>query len=330
MKAMVYHDYGSPDVLHCEEIEKPFPNDDQVLIKVHAASVNPLDVGLMKGRPYIFRLLFGLPKPKVTRPGRDVAGEVEAIGKNVTQFKPGDKVFGICTSGGWMKKTDGAFAEYACTLESGLSKKPESVSYEQAASVPVAACTALQALRDKGKLHAGQKVLIHGAGGGVGTFAVQIAKAFGAEVTAVSAGENMGLLRAIGADHVLDYDVEDFTQRSELYDLIFDCYATHPVQACKQVLSDRGTYIKIGGPVSVSGMLAQGISMLVLSKLGPQKFEGFLARVTQRDLNFIGQMMDKGELRPVIDRCYELNDVPDAMRYLDEGHAHGKVVIRVG
>ena len=221
MKAMVYHNYGSPDVLQYEEIEKPAPEDNEVLIKVRAASVNPLDRGELKGLPYIFRLVFGLRKPEATRPGRpgvDVAGQVEAVGRNVTHFKPGDEVFGVCISNPqassvkvWVHH-QGAFAEYACVPESTLVLKPNNVTFEQAASVPVAALTALQGLRDKGHIQPGQKVLIHGAGGGVGTFAVQIAKSFGADVTGVSSTGNMDMVQSIGADQVIDYTQEDFTK----------------------------------------------------------------------------------------------------------------------
>src|SRR4051812_30697744 len=229
MKAIVYFDYGSPDVLKCEEIEKPKLADDEVLIRVRAASINPLDWRLMRGAPYIARLLFGLRKPSVTQPGRagrDVAGQIEAIGRNVTQFKPSDEVFGAC---------QGALAEYACASESKLVMKPDNVTFEQAASVPVAALTALQSLRDKGEIRAGQKVLINGAAGGVGTFAVQIGKSFGAEVTGVCSTRNVEMVRAIGADHVIDYTLEDFTEGGQRYDLILDCHASHSLSECRRV-----------------------------------------------------------------------------------------------
>src|SRR5882724_11281286 len=230
MKAIAYHNYGSPDVLQCEEIEKPTPGDHEVLIKVRAASVNPFDRHY-RGRPYLIRIKTGLSKPKDTRLGRDVAGQVEAVGRNVTQFKPGDKIFGTCS---------GAFAEYACASESALVIKPDSVTWEQAASVPIAGLTALQGLRDKGKLQPGQQVLINGAAGGVGTFAVQIAKSFGADVTGVCSTGNIDLVRSIGADQVIDYTREDFTKGTQCYDLILDCISNHSLAACRRVLNPKG------------------------------------------------------------------------------------------
>src|SRR5262249_40382873 len=218
MKAAVYRRYGPPEVIQIEDVERPVPKDNEVLIKVRAASVNPLDCGLMKGKPHSFRILFGLRKPRLTRPGVDVAGQVESCGRNVAQFKPGDEVFGSCR---------GAFAEYVCTSESKLATKPDNVTFEQAASVPVAGFTALQGLRDKGHIQPGQKVLINGAAGGVGTFAVQIAKSFGAEVTGVCSTRNSEMVRSIGADRVVDYSQEDFTESGYCYDLIFDTYVSH-------------------------------------------------------------------------------------------------------
>jgi NADPH:quinone reductase-like Zn-dependent oxidoreductase len=231
MKAVVYYNYGSPDVLKCEEIEKPTAGDNEVLIKVRAASVNPLDWHLMRGTPYVVHITAGLLKPKVTRLGVDVAGQVEAVGRNVTQFKPGDEVFGACR---------GAFADYACTSESALVTKPENVTFEQAASVQVAAFTALQGLRDKGKIQPGHKVLINGAAGGVGTFAVQIAKSFGTEVTGVCSTRNVDMVRSIGADHVIDYTQQDFTKTGQRYDLILDCVGNHSLLACRRVLTPKG------------------------------------------------------------------------------------------
>jgi NADPH:quinone reductase-like Zn-dependent oxidoreductase len=319
MKAIVYYNYGSPDVLQLEEIEKPIAGDNEVLIKVRAASVNPLDRGELKGAPYIFRIIFGLRKPEATRPGRpgvDVAGQVEAIGRNVTQFKPGDEVFGMCISNPqasgvkvWVHH-QGAFAEYACVPESTLVLKPNSVTFEQAASAPVAALTALQGLRDKGHIQPGQKVLIHGAGGGVGTFAVQIAKSF-------------------GADRVIDYTQEDFTESGQRYDLIFDCFANHPLSACRRVLNPRGIYVGVGPPATGGwiGILTSLIQMLVFSRLTSQKLVTFLARPTKEDLTIMGEVLATGKVTPVIDRCYRLSQVPEAIRYLEEGHARGKVVI---
>ena len=234
MKAIVYYNYGSPDVLKCDVIEKPIPGDNEVLIKVRAASVNPLDWHFMRGTPYLLRLMAGLRKPTDTRLGVDVAGQVEAVGRNVTQFKPGDEVFGSCR---------GAFAECTCAPESALVLKPVNVTFEQAASVPVAAFTALQGLRDKGHIQPWQKVLINGAAGGVGTFAVQIAKSFGAEVTGVCSTRNVDMVRSIGADRVIDYTQEDFTKMGQLFDLFFDAVGNHSLLACRRVLSTKGIYV---------------------------------------------------------------------------------------
>ena len=264
MKAIVYHNYGSPDVLRLEEIEKPVPNDNQVLVRVRAASVNPLDWHYMEGTPYFVRLLTGLRKPKDTRLGVDVAGQVEAVGRNVTQFKPGDEVFGACR---------GAFAEYACTSESALVMKPDNVTFEQAASVPVAALTALQGLRDKGQIQPGQKVLINGAAGGVGTFAVQIAKSFGADVTGVCSTRNVDMVRSIGADRVIDYTREDFTKSGQRYDLIFDCVGNHSLSACRRVLNPKGIYAYRSEDQRrwLIGPLARPIKALVLSRFVSQE-----------------------------------------------------------
>ena len=329
MKAFVYHDYGPPEVLKCEEVEKPVPEGNEVLIRVRAASVNPLDCGMMKGKPYLFRIFFGLPKPRVTRPGRDVAGEVEAVGANVTEFKPGDAVFGLCTAG-TVGDRGGAFAEYVCTCESALASKPEAVTFEQAASSPIAGLTALQGLRDKGRLQAGQKVLINGASGGVGTFAIQIAKAHGAEVTAVCSARNTEMVKSIGADHVIDYTQENFTKRRQRYDLIFDLAGNHSFWECRQVLTPRGTFLGvgvIGAPVSFLGLFARLAAGLALSQFVGQKYLTFIAKPSKQDLDLIGQMMASGKLKPVIDRRYCLSETPDAMRYLDQSHARGKVLI---
>jgi len=320
MKAAVCSRYGPPYVVEIKEVEKPVPNDNEVLIRVRAASVNPLDSHLMKIKRNVGRILFGLRKPKITRPGRDVAGQVEAVGRNVTQFKPGDDVFGSCR---------GAFAEYACTSESALVKKPDNVTFEQAASAPVAAITALQGLRDKGKIQPGQKVLINGAAGGVGTFAVQIAKSFGADVTGVCSTRNMDMVRAIGADRVIDYTQEDFTKSGQRYDLIFDLVSNHSLLACRRVLNPKGIYIA-AGILSVRGMiglLAYLIKPLVLSLFVSQKLVLFLARLSKEDLAIVRELLDTGKVTPVIDKRYRLSEVPEAIRYLEEGHARGKVVI---
>ena len=327
MKAVVYYNYGSPDVLKCEEIENPTAGDNEVLIKVRAASVNPLDWHFMRGTPYFVRILAGLRKPKVTRLGVDVAGQVEAVGRNVTQFKPGDEVFGACR---------GAFAEYACASESALVMKPDNVTFEQAASVPIAALTAVQGLRlgglgDKGQIQPGQKVLINGAAGGVGTFAVQIAKSFGADVTGVCSTRNVDMVRSIGADRVIDYTQEDFTKSGQRYDLLFDCVGNHSLLACRRVLNPKGIYIPVGGEGGrwMIGPLARSITALVLSRFVSQKLVAFfLARLSKDgDLAILRELMKAGKVTPVIDKRYRLSEVPEAIRYLEEGHARGKVVI---
>src|SRR5438132_7722694 len=321
MKAIVYHRYGSPDVLEFEDIEKPIPGDDQVLIKVHAASVNPFDCHFVRGEPYIFRIMMGLRKPKSTRLGVDVAGQVEAVGRNITRFKPGDQVFGA---------SRGAFAEYVCTSESALTTKPRNVTFEHAASVPIAGVTALQALRDNGKLHAGQKVLINAAAGGVGTLAVQIAKSFGAEVTGVCSTKSVDMVRSIGADRVIDYTSEDFTRSGQRYDLILDCFANHSFSACRRVLNPQGVYMIVGGqPRRLIGALIRWITARVLSRFvnQSQKLVLVRAKLRKEDLAILGDLMEAGKLTPVIDRRYRLSEVREAVRYLGEGHARGKVVI---
>jgi NADPH:quinone reductase-like Zn-dependent oxidoreductase len=319
MRAIAYHNYGSPDVLKCEEIEKPTAGDNEVLIKVHAASVNPIDFHFMRGKPSFIRIMTGLRKPKDTGVGRDVAGRVETVGSNVTEFKPGDEVFGTCR---------GAFAEYACASESALVMKPGGVTFEQAASVPVAALTALQGLRDKGKIQPGQKVLINAASGGVGTFSVQIAKSFGADVTGVCSTRNLEMVRSIGADRVIDYTREDFTKGGKRYDLILDCYATHSLSALRSALNPKGIYVGVGGPVgSTIGIMAGLVKSLALSPFVSQKFVTFMARLNKEDLAVMRGLMETGKVTPVIDRRYSLDEVPEAMRYLGEGHARGKVVI---
>jgi len=318
MKAIVCHNYGPPDVLRCEEVEKPAAGDNEVLIKVRAASGNPLDWKIMKGRPYIARIMFGLRKPKNTRPGVDVAGQVEAVGRNVTQFKPGDEVFGSCR---------GAFAEYVCALESTLVTKPDNVSFEQAASVPVAAYTALQGLRDKGQVQPGQKVLINGAAGGVGTFAVQVAKWLGAEVTGVCSTRNVEMVRSIGADHVIDYTQEDFTKSGQGYDVLFDCIGNHPLSACRRILNPNGICVMAGGPDKLQNILTRALTALVLSRFVSQKFVLFIAKRSKEDLTIMHELMKAGKVTPVIDRRYRLSECAEALRYLAEGHARGKVVI---
>ncbi|HUI57612.1 MAG TPA: NAD(P)-dependent alcohol dehydrogenase [Bryobacteraceae bacterium] len=320
MRAIVYYQYGSPGVLRCEEIETPTPTDNEVLIKVHAASVNPYDWHFMRGIPYFLRLMAGLRKPKDRRLGVDVAGKVEAVGRNVTQFKNGDEVFGACR---------GAFAEYARTSETSLAIKPENVSFEQAASVYVAALTALQGLRDKGQLQPGQKVLIHGAAGGVGTFAIQIAKWLGGNVTAVCSAKNVELVRSIGADRVVDYTKEDFTKGTERYDLVFDCIGNHSLAACRRVLNPKGRYIAVGGPRDrwMIGSLARMIAAPVVSRFVGQKLSMVLMKPRKEDLMLMQELMKTGKVRAVIDRRYSLKEAPEAIGYVEEGHARGKVVI---
>src|SRR5882762_9399157 len=334
MKAVVYSRHGSPDVLEIKDVEKPVPKDNEVLIKVRAASVKPLDAGLIKGMPYIVRVLLGLPTPKDTHLGVDVAGQVAALGRNVTRFKPGDEVFGVGISDPqaaavkvWIPQ--GAFAEYVCATESTLVVKPENVTFAQAASVPVAAFTALQGLRDKGHIRTGQKVLINGAAGGVGTFAVQIAKSFGAEVTGVCSTRNVDMVRSIGADHVVDYTQEDFTRRGRRYDLIFDCVGNHPLSACRRVLDPTGIVVMVGERTGrgAIGILARLITALVVSRFTSQKLRTFLARPSQEDLVILRDLMKAGKIRPVVDRCYSLSEVPMAILYLEQRHARGKVVI---
>lgn len=323
MKAIVYCDYGAPDVLRLETIAKPACTDDQILIRVRAASVNPLEWHYMRGTPYIGRVMgMGLRKPKVTRLGVDVAGQVETVGRNVTQFKPGDEVFGSAR---------GALAEYACASEQGLVMKPHNVTFEQAASVPVAAVTALQGLRDHGKVEPGQTVLINGASGGVGTFAVQIAKAMGAHVTGVCSTRNVEMVRSIGADQVIDYTKEEFTGSGQRYDVILDMVGSHSLLASRRVLNPQGIYVMVGGPKGrwVSP-LDRAIAAKVLSWFVSQKMGMMLAELNKEDLGILRDLMQAGKVKPVIDRTYPLNRVPEALRYLEAGHARGKVVIAVG
>lgn len=321
MRAITYTEYGPPDVLQFTEVAKPTPKDDEVLIRIRAASVNPLDWHLMRGEPFIVRLMFGgMLKPKVTRLGRDVSGLVEAVGKNVAQFKPGDEVFGACR---------GTFAEYVCAPEDRLALKPANISFEYAAAVPVAAITALQGLRDKGRIQRGQKVLVDGASGGVGTFAVQIAKSFGAEVTAVCSTSKVDTARAIGADHVIDYTRTDFTRSGKRYDLIFGANAYHSIFDYRRALSQKGIYVGAGGGggQSIPSILLEMLLQSLLSLIGSKKMCNMMAHINKADLDFLKDLLDAGTIVPVIDRRYPLSDVAEALRYLEEGHAKGKVVI---
>jgi NADPH:quinone reductase-like Zn-dependent oxidoreductase len=320
MKAIVYYEYGGPDVLRCEEIEKTAPRDGEVLLKIRAASLNPYDWHFMRGEPYGIRLMVGLGKPKNKRLGADVAGVVEAVGPNVTQFKPGDAVYGVC---------HGAFGEYVCTAATKLVKKPDSISFEHAASLPIAALTALQALRDKGKIQPKQYILVNGASGGVGTFGVQIAKSFGAIVTDVTSTRNIELVRSIGADYVIDYTKGDFTQGEWKFDLILDCVGNHTFSECRRVLNLNGKIIGAGG--TTDNWMLKPISRLITSTLQSmfvsQKPVSILAKMNQADLLAVGELLTSGKVKPVIDRCCKLHEVPGAMRYLEEGHARGKIIL---
>ena len=324
MKAILHCEYGSPDVLELKDVQKPIPNDNQVLVKVRSVAVNPLDLTITG--PLALRPISGLRKPKETRVGVDYSGTVEAVGKNVTNLKTGDEVFGGKT---------GSFAEYICVLaDRAVVLKPANMTFEQAASVPVAAITALQGLRDKGKIQAGQKVLINGASGGVGTFAVQIAKSFGTEVTGVCSTRNVDLVRSIGADHVIDYTKEDFTNGTEHYDLIFDLVCNHSFAERRRVLTPNGICVMggIGGAGWHDGILGKLVGELYAiarSRFIPQKFITYIASFNQKDMMTLADLMRSGKIKPVIDRTYKLSEVSKALWYLQEGHARGKVVLTV-
>ena len=322
MKAIVATKYGSPDVLNLEEVEKPAPKDDEVLVEVRAASVNAGDWHLLRADPFLTRLAFGLMRPKHKILGADVAGRVEAVGENATQFQPGDEVFGDLSGCGF-----GGFAEYVCASEDALALKPADTSFEEAAAVPSAAATALQGLRDKGQIRQGQTVLINGASGGVGTFAVQIAKSFGAEVTGVCSMSKMDMVRSIGADQVIDYTQEDFTKNGRRYDLILAANGNHPISAYKRVLSPEGTYVMSGGsgPQMFQAMLLGPM----ISMTGNKKMGNLLKKSNKKDLVVLKEFLEAGKITPVIGRTYPLAEVPEAIGYLENGHARGKVVITV-
>ena len=323
MKAIVRERYGSPDVLELRDVDKPVLDDDSVLVKVRAASINAYDWHMMRGLPFLARMSEGLRKPKSIAMGADVAGQVEAVGKNVTHLRPGDEVFGA---------RSGALAEYVRgSAKSFLVPKPAGLTFEQAAAMPMAATTALQGLRDRGQLKAGQTVLINGAAGGVGTFAVQIAKAFGAHVTAVCSTRNVEMVRSIGADEVVDYTREDFTKRGQAYDLILDVAASRPLSECRRVLASNGTLVLVGAPDGrrMGPIVARILAMIVLSRFASQKLLPFLAKNNKEDLMFLKELVEAGRIRPVIDRTYPLSETAAAIRYLEEGHARGKIVITV-
>src|SRR5216110_167251 len=319
MKAIVYCDYGVAN-LKLEDIEKPVPNDDQILVKVRAVSVNPYDWHFIEGTPKFIRAMIGgLRKPKDTRLGVDFAGTVETVGKSVTQYKPGDEVFGGST---------GAFAQYLCRRATGsVAPKPAGLTFEQAASINIAGITALQGVRDKGKVQPGQKVLINGASGGVGTFAVQIAKSFGADVTGVCSTRNVDLVRSLGADHVIDYTKEDFAKGEQRYDVILDNVPNHSLSECRRILNPNGKYVMIGGGGPNDsrwiGPFGRVINTMILSPFVSQKMGMMMADPSQKDLTVLGDMMQSGKVKPVIDRTYKLSEVPAAIAYLEEGHARG-------
>ena len=320
MKAIMYTKYCSPDVLQFKEVDKPAPTDGQILVKIYAASANPLDWHLMRASPFLARLAGGLRKPKDPRLGADFAGRVEAVGANVAQFQPGDEVFGAST---------GAFAEYICVAESEVALKPANLSFEQAAAVPVAATTALQGLRDTGQIHTGQRVLVNGASGGVGTFAVQIARAFGTEVTGVCSTRNLDMVRSIGADHAIDYMKEDFTRTGQHYDLIYDAVGNSSVSAYRRALNPGGTCV-VAGFTSLPCLFEHMLIGPLRSKIGDKKV-GLMgtAQIKQKDLVSLRELLEAGKVTPVIDRRYSLREVPEAIRYLEAKHARGKVVITV-
>lgn len=324
MKAIIHRTYGPPSVLHLEEVGQPvLGSDDEVLVRVHAASIDPGVWHLTAGLPYLIRAMgFGLRTPTIPVRGMDVAGRVEAVGPGVTRFRPGDDVYGTC---------DGSLAEYACAKEDRLSRKPANLGFEQAAAVPVSACTALQALRDGGRLQAGQKVLVVGAAGGVGTFAVQLAKVFGAHVTGVCSTGKVDLVRSLGADDVIDYTSEDPTDSTRRYDLIVDTAGNRPISRLRHALTPRGTLVIVGGEGGgrwIGGADRQ-LRALLLSPFVGHRLRGLVSTQHHGDLRFLAELIEAGSVTPVIDRTYPLTGVPDAVRYLNEGHARGKVVVRV-
>jgi NADPH:quinone reductase-like Zn-dependent oxidoreductase len=326
MKAVVQCEYGKPDVLQVRDIEKPIPDDTQILVRVRAAALNPLDGHMLRGG-WPMRPMTGLRKPKDTRVGVDYAGVVEAVGKNVTQFKVGDEVFG---------GRAGALAQYVCAkADRGVALKPPTVTFEEAGSIGVAGVTALQGLRDKGKVQPGQKVLINGASGGVGTFAVQIAKAMGAEVTGVCSTRNVDLVKSLGADHVIDYTKEDFTKGDQRYDVIFDNVQNHTFAERRRILTPNGICVLVGlggaGWREDTGLhMLRSFTTPLMSKFTSQKFTFFIAQLNHDDLAYIADLMQSGKLKPIIDRTYKsLSETPQALAYLEQGHARGKVVVDV-
>jgi NADPH:quinone reductase-like Zn-dependent oxidoreductase len=322
MKAIVYEKYGSPDVLELKEVEKPTPKDSEVLVKVQAASVNPYDWHFTRGEPYFMRLIVGLRKPKRNGLGVDYSGQVEVVGKDVTQFQPGNKLFGMC---------DGAFAEYLCVPEIEAMLKPTNLTFEQAAAVPLAGLTALQGLRDPGQLQSGQRVLIIGASGGVGTFAVQIAKEMGATVTGVCSTRNLEMVRSLGADQVIDYTQEEFTQSGLKYDLIFQLAGMHSPSHCRRALTPKGRLVLSSGDSDGRwiGPVDRIIKAVVLSPFVSQTLASLDTKRSKKDLAYLKDLIEAGKLTSVIDQTHSLNEVPEAIHYVEQGHARGKVVITV-
>ena len=322
MKAALYHRYGPPQVVEIADVPTPAPKDDEVLIRVRAAAINPLDWRFIKGDPRAMRVVLGWSKPKDPRIGRDVAGIVEKVGARVTRFQPGQGVFGSC---------EGALAEYACAQESKLAPNPPGVSFEQLASIPIAGYTALQALRNTGRIQSGQHVLVTGAGGGVGTFAVQIAKHFGAIVTGVCSTDKVDLVRSIGADRVIDYTHEDFRNGSEQYDLVLDNVGDLTLRECRAILKPHGKCLWVGAPKSISIMafLSEMAEASIVSVLGSRKYLPIMAKANQKDLAFIADLVVAGKVKPVIGRRYRLSDAVEALQHLEQGHARGKVIITI-
>ena len=324
MKTIRFCEYGSPDVLKLEEVEKPVPKDNELLARVRAAALNAIDVGIVRG-PLLGRLFFGLRKPVFTGFARDFAGVVEAVGNNVTEFKPGDEVFGL---------KGGAVAEYLCARKDRVVLKPANITFEQAGAVPLAGLTALQGLKT-GKIHAGQKVLINGASGGVGTFALQIAKAFDTEVTAIVSTRNLEIARTLGADHVIDYTKEDFTKREERYDLLFDNVMNHSMSERRRILKPRGICVLagFGGTAPSEGQvmsrIARAFGNAFLSRFTDQKFERYTTTANQAELKFLSELMAAGKVTPFVEKTYRLRETAEALRYFNEGHTRGKLVITV-
>ena len=322
MQAIINHEYGPPEDLKLQELEKPTIGEDSVLVRVRAASVNPYDWHVLRGLPYLVRLSEGLRRPKHPIPGVDLAGEVEGVGANVTRFQPGDEVFG---------GRSGSFAQYLCGVERNFTPKPPALSFEQAAAIPMAGCTALQALRDAGRLQPGQRVLINGAAGGIGTFAVQIARAMGAEVTGVCSTPNVELVNSIGANEVVDYTVDDFAKGKRQYDLIIDLVGNRSLSDLRRALTREGTVVLVGGGGgNWLGPLADPARAFVVSRFVSQRLLPFLAKLRTKDMVFLTELIEDGKLTPVIGRTYSLSETPDAIRHVETGHARGKTLITVG